>query len=159
MLVKNRFKVLARLGYGVVWPVERKTVGEHQTNVSNELVGAVITRIIGIRVGFLRVGRHELALDGSEIHWTLDDTRVVGDVEGDWVNGMDECRGVFHFFQRTDGRKTEPMLLNTERGWAPRSWWYRGRTGSSLFVHLDRRAGGGGRGGSLEEIAVAGTRN
>lgn len=95
----------------MIWPIERKAVGEHLADVGNELVGVVITRVGRIRIGFLRVGRRELALDGPKIHWILDDSGIVGNVQGDRVNGMEERRSILHLSQRTDSRKTKPMLL------------------------------------------------
>ena len=56
----------------------------------DKLLGGVVTGIGRIRIGLGGVGSVELALDGGEIHGTLDDTRIVGNAESDGIDGLDE---------------------------------------------------------------------
>lgn len=111
LLVENRFNVFARLGYNMIGAIERHAVGEHQTDIRNELVGMNIARVVAIHVRLLRVGGHELALNSAKIHRILNYARIVGNVQGDGVNGIEKRPRVFHLFQRAYGRKTEPMLV------------------------------------------------
>ena len=56
LFVKHCFHALSLLRYGMIWPIEGHTITEDQSNIGNEFVGADVTRIGRVRVGFNRVG-------------------------------------------------------------------------------------------------------
>ena len=55
----------------------------------DKLIGVFITRVVRIRIGFLRVGRHVHVLNGPEIHWIIDDTGGLGDGSHEKVLRLD----------------------------------------------------------------------
>ena len=83
--------------------IERDAVRENQTDVLYELLRVEVARVGRVRVGFCRVGCGKLALDGGEVHWTLDDLGVMGDAQRDRIDGIQEGTCVLHLLQRTNG--------------------------------------------------------
>ena len=58
---------------------EGVTLCTNGRTAANKLIGVFITRVVRIRIGFLRVERHVLVLNGPEIRWIIDDTGGLGD--------------------------------------------------------------------------------
>ena len=65
--------------HGTVHQYEGVTLRTDGPTAVDKLIGVFITRVVRIRIGFLRVGRHVHALNGPEIHWIIDDTGGLGD--------------------------------------------------------------------------------
>ncbi len=110
LLVEDSLHPFAHLGNGMVWPIERDAITEDEANVLHDLVGGVVARVGGVEIRLRRVGGTELALDSGEVHWTLDDGRVVRYTESNGVNGVEEGARILHLLQRTDSRRAKAPL-------------------------------------------------
>lgn len=99
----------------MVRAVERDAVTENQPHVRYKLFCDVVTRIVGVGVRLGRVGRHQLALDGAEIHRVLDDARVMGNIKSDRVNGPQERGSVLELLKRAYCGQTESVLCSADR--------------------------------------------
>jgi len=72
----------------MVWAIERHAVAEYQPHVRYELVGVVIAQSVRIGIGLDGIRHIKLALNGTEVHRALDDSRIMGNAESNRVNGM-----------------------------------------------------------------------
>jgi len=83
----------------MVWAIKRDAVAEHQPHVRNELLCAIVTRIVGLGIWLGRIRRYELTLNSAEVHWVLDYTRVMGNVERNGIDGTQECTSVLKLLE------------------------------------------------------------
>ena len=99
LFVKHCFHAFSLLRYGMVRPIKGHTITKNQSNIGNKFVGADVTRIGCIEVGFNRVRSQQFALDSRKIHWMLDDLKIVRYVQSLWVDGGTEGSGILHLFE------------------------------------------------------------
>ena len=103
LLVEDRLNPLTHVGDGMVWTVESNAIAKDEAYILHKLLSGVVARVGGVGVRLRGVRGAELALDGGEVHWTLDDLGVMGDAQRDRIDGIQEGTCVLHLLQRTNG--------------------------------------------------------
>lgn len=114
MLVKDRLEMFPCLRDHMIRAIERDTVAKHQPHVRNELFSSVVTGIVGVGIWLGGTARQDLPLNGAEIHRILDDGRVMGNIEGNRVNGTQKRAGFLVFLQRTYRGQEESVLRSAD---------------------------------------------
>ena len=97
--------------------IEREAIREDEADVLYELFSSVVTGLHGISVELAGVGGHQLALDGSEVHTTLDHVGVVRDAERKGINRIDEGSRILQPLESPNSRQTEAMLARRKSDW------------------------------------------
>ncbi len=87
MLIKDLLYALSHSCDRMVWAIKGHTILEDQADLVDKVINVVIARILGIRVGFLRIRTREFTFDGGKIHRMLNNGKIMGNIERDRVNG------------------------------------------------------------------------
>ncbi len=114
LLVKHSLQALALLRYDMFRSVESHTIAEYQSDISNELVCAQITRVGRIGIGFDRIRCHQFAFDGRKIHRVLNDLKIMRYLQGFWIDRKTEWNSILHLFESPDCRERKLVLRCTE---------------------------------------------
>lgn len=99
LFVKHSLHALALLRYDMLRSIKSHTIAEYQSDISDELVRAEITRVGRIWIRFDRIGRHQFAFNGGEIHGVFDDLKIMRYLQSLWINGKTERGSILHLFE------------------------------------------------------------
>lgn len=86
LLIKDCLDTLAHSCNRVVHTIEFFAILDNQIEISDKLVGIIVTGIFGIRIGLLRIRACELAFNGGKIHWSIDNIEIIRNVKCDRVD-------------------------------------------------------------------------
>lgn len=98
----------------MIWTVERKTVLEDASDVGNEFLGVIISRVSRIWVWLDGVRRSELSFNSRKVHGLLDDLGVMRDIKSKRVDRELEWPCVLEFLQSANSRSGKLMLMDAE---------------------------------------------
>ena len=86
LLIKDCLDTLAHSCNRVVHTIKFFAILDNEIEISDKLVGIIVTGIFMIGIGLLRIRACKLAFNCGKIHWSSDNIEIIGNVKCDRVD-------------------------------------------------------------------------